>query len=227
MRPYQSVVGENVKRLRDEAAITQEQLAHRMRLAGWNGATVAAIETGKRSVSLGEALLLTSALEPASLSDLLSAPASDRVDVEGVALSGRQLRRLVDGDPPANLLSTEPKKTGGHELDAGLLYEYAVTAEGLGVRETGPTDLARMALDALGDVENRAARSLGVSPFEVVAASYAVWGRTISEERDRRLLKSTGEQRRGQRGHVTRTLLAELGEVLREVPEGRRPGADS
>lgn len=200
-----------------------------MRLVGWNGATVAAIETGKRAVSLGEALLLTSALRPAgrsrspSLADLLSAPMAERVDVDGVIMSGQQLRRLAEGNPPPGILLPDRKRPGAVDVDPDVLREYSAIAKRLGVRRTGKNDIITMALDSIGDVENRAARKLGVSSFEIVAASYALWGRTITEERDDRLKEATGESRRGQRGHITRKLFEELNDVLRASKKRRRP----
>lgn len=85
------------------------------------------------------------------------------------------------------------------------------------------------------EAEVSAAKKLGVTPARLLAASRRLWGRTLSEERDRlvqarepmqRLAegywKGQGrdvetESRRALRGHVTRELVEQLAKALRRA----------
>jgi hypothetical protein len=69
--------------------------------------------------------------------------------------------------------------------------------------------------DAKGEAELKAARALGLAPLKLVHIAHRLWGRTLTAERERRLaerLTSTTSARAAQamRGHITRSLLAEL-----------------
>ncbi len=68
------------------------------------------------------------------------------------------------------------------------------------------------------EIERHAARALSRPPHrrsvtadQVQSAAFQLWGRRMREERDRRL---PGSSTRGERGHVTRRLLAELDGAL-------------
>ena len=69
--------------------------------------------------------------------------------------------------------------------------------------------------EAAREAERHAADRLGISPDELVGLSYALWGRTLSDERDARTAErvepdASARSRTIVRGHVTRELLAEL-----------------
>lgn len=221
-RTYQDVLAENLRGLREEQGLSQPALARRMRGAGWTQATVAAIETRRRAVSLGEALLLQAAFR-VPLARLLRADQAEAIDVEGYGVSGQSLRRLAAGDPPAGTLLTKQARRGaGVTLDAAESRRLIKRAERVGgIDRAHPdspeTQVLNMALDARGDAEQKAARRLGVEPFDVAAASHALWDRTLTEERDQRLGTVTGEgkDQRAIAGHVTRKLQEELGSHLR------------
>lgn len=98
---------------------------------------------------------------------------------------------------------------------------------------------------ALQDAEVKAARKLGVRPEEVVATAVRLWGRTLSEERDRVLAENVKMDRtarecrtgRGQkslpaarnrqavRGHITRALVEQLRVELALATFNARPNA--
>src|SRR5437763_15303760 len=96
---YQRLLGRNVREQRLKLGLRQDDVARQAQALGlhWTQATVAAIETGRRQVSLGEALLVASMLGR-SLVDLLEAPGRVSVDVEGVTLTRSQLLRLASGE---------------------------------------------------------------------------------------------------------------------------------
>jgi hypothetical protein len=73
---------------------------------------------------------------------------------------------------------------------------------------------------AAGDAETRAARRLGREPVEVARAARLLWGRSLADERERRLAEQLGGERvparsmTARRGHITRELIEELRDYL-------------
>lgn len=84
----------------------------------------------------------------------------------------------------------------------GRPVELLDLTEGWGVEVPTPTDE-----DGLDETTDRAARMLGVPREEVLARSLDLWGRSLYAEREARTPPGAGH---GQRGWVTRSLLAEL-----------------
>jgi len=99
---------------------------------------------------------------------------------------------------------------------------------GQAVATNGPPGAAaaERELDGIGDAERHAARRLGVPAEQVARAAVALWGRPLSEERDRRLADPppdlSARRLQALRGHVTRDLMSELQPVLRGRPVVRR-----
>ena len=160
-------LGQRLREHREQAALRQDQVARRARDAGrnWKSATVAAIETGKRELSLDEFFALR------------GFPATDEV-----------LRDLFD------------KAAGWGRAFAKVRSEAAL------------------------DAEIKAARKFEVAPDAIVSASRRLWGRTLTEERDRllQLNSETGQGARARqalRGHITRQL---LGQLAAAVGKGKR-----
>jgi hypothetical protein len=86
------------------------------------------------------------------------------------------------------------------------------------------------------DAESKIARKLGLSPGAVVAASLRLWGRTLTEQRDRAVRDNVSVNRlareywagrdqdippartlQAARGHITRALVAVLREDLKQT----------
>jgi hypothetical protein len=83
------------------------------------------------------------------------------------------------------------------------------------------SELIAVARHTRSEAELRAARTLGVKPTEMSVAAYALWGRSLTEERERRLSEMDEAEAplrnlRGYRGHVTRELLCDLRSYLLE-----------
>ena len=205
--------------LRERAGSRQEDIAMVARRWGfdWTRATVAAVETGRRDVTLGEALalppILSSALGLAvELSDLLPGD-KERVALGGEATASvRQLRRILRGEgskiPMASLVTT----AGGAVVpDDPFWTDPARVAW----RRRVISDLRRQAERAAGDAEAKAAARLGVEVSFVALAARRLWRRGFAEERDRRLAQSAPHQAsaktiRALRGHISRRLIEEL-----------------
>jgi len=214
-------VGRRIRELRDAHGWVQEDVAAIARVFGldWTRATVAAIETGRRNLSAEELLLL-----PVLFGNL-----------RGFAL-------LKDGEPPAS----KPEDLDdffpdGEEVvltpSVSLLPELlrALVSGRYGKDEKERLDSMAATMEGLrgeaGEAEERAALRLGVTVVDIMATGQRLWGRSLTEERDRRVAERGSdiplESRRAIRGRVTRKLIEELGAVLEEEgpPEKESPRA--
>lgn len=216
-RTYRDLIAENLRHLRQERDLRQDALAATARAHGlaWTQQTVAAIEAGRRAVSLGELLLLQSLLElPLGelLPELLMTDEAE-VEVEGVVLSANELGALAAGQAilPAGMLLRVlwPEEFGG-DRQASAAYKRLLGRrfERYGVSEN---EAPQVTMAEHGDAERKAARRLQVEALDIALASWSLWGHSLTEERDRRMQEqdSQGEER-ARRGHVTRQLLDEL-----------------
>lgn len=204
-RSPSAAIGSRLRELRDEHGWKQDDVAVAARRMGldWSQATVAAIETGRRDLTIGELVLLPLTLGVAPLGadgvrlvDLVPA-GSDRVRLgPDATATGDGVRQMLAGD--------------GLDAD-GLDVPALRPPEGLG-------DAFRAAkLDAGQLVEQRAARRLGVSPLRAALMARDRWGHGLTVERDQRVaevLDDGGGDRRAVAGHVTRALIAELRSAL-------------
>jgi hypothetical protein len=95
--PLEGILAANLRHLRGNR--TQDEIAARARRLGlqWTRATIAALETKRRKLSLGEALL-AQAVYCRPLADLLGCRETEVVDVDGVEIGGGTLRALASGE---------------------------------------------------------------------------------------------------------------------------------
>jgi len=218
----EQAIGQEIHRRREAAGVSQSRLAAAARQYGlpWTRATVAAIELGRKRLPLGELATLSLALsealgeegaggQPLKLSDLI--PTDDRLVSAGpgLELPLRTVRRLL-------LPGEEERRLGGAR----------------GSMEPKKVDVDDRAVEAAGDVEQKAAGALRVSPEVLVEAAHRRWGRSLTAQRDDLVslrtqpaeTRSPGWPRRLQaiRGHVTRELLEELRPRLTGTRKKRR-----
>ncbi|MGI0129107.1 MAG: helix-turn-helix transcriptional regulator [Thermoplasmata archaeon] len=217
----QTLLREQIREQRERIGLTKEGLADRARAVGlaWSHHTVWAIESGRRNVTLGEALLLQVFLNT-TLDKLLR---TDRkvVDIDGVPIKGKALAALARPTrTPVNPFAKDVpmQKVLGKKLQSDL--DRIAKKYGL---DFGA--LMKSRAWAAASAEKKAAHSLRVSPVEVSAAAHSLWGRSLTQERDGRLKDLSRHDRPGERldadarsGHVTRALVGELHAQLR----GRR-----
>jgi transcriptional regulator with XRE-family HTH domain len=200
-----AAIGEGLARFRHDRGLRQEDFATSAREIGlkWTRATIAAVETGRRSLTAEEMLLLrqviygASGQAPASVVDLIA----DDVKIvvaEGVAVAPSSLDGLWRGEGADDSAPLSEKPTG---IDAVNV--------------------------AIGDAEQRAALKLGVDPYDLAGKCIELWGHSLSAERDERVAwMLSGEWEGAQpptlqalRGHATRLMLERLREAFGLAPE--------
>lgn len=193
----------------------------------WDAAAVSRIETGKRSLSLDEYLML-----PRVLSLTLGRP----------VVLGELLVPVAEADEEADLLvsTTDHRERLFVNLIAPTAHAWMVaagrsrvTAAALSEEvsadlddDTRRTLLARSPVDGGTTLEGlrELAGNLGVTPYDVLGAAGELWGAvTLEQERERRLLASGEDlsnptRLRTVRGHLTRTLTQELREHFAAHP---------
>lgn len=220
--PISKVIGANLRAWREAAKLEQNAVAFQARGLGldWTSATVGAIETGRREVSLDEFVVLPFIVA--------------RFDYVG----GGRWRRLGGfiGIEP-QIVTVSNASIRGEDL-YNLVSGWAVGGEGRVVpgdalhppaRQPREIKARREAAEAAFDAEMKAARRLGVPQIDIVGAAHRLWGRTLTAERDARVAHDAGsnvDRRTLQalRGHVTRTLVAELRQTLKPERRKRKTG---
>jgi hypothetical protein len=191
------VLATGVKTARTSLGLRQEDAAIRVRQLGlpsWLRGTVAQVEVGARRLTLEELLVLALAYEttPAAL---IVGRDDELVELtENAWITVADLRALWTGQPA-------PVQAPARPIGAA-----AAARERLKAGRAKPAEPT--------EADRRAARRLGMTLEEATAAAMRRWGRTLAEERDRRLSERAGElsprQLQAMRGHITRELLAEL-----------------
>ena len=225
-RTLEEVIGENLRRIREDEGWSQDDLARRARAKGlpWSRSSVAAVEAGTKTLDLSEVLLLRLAVS-GNFDQLLAGKGfvvlgrGARIPLGGVrsllADQDDQVRIKVDIQTPdlANLSSTAEVVAGFQSLKRRV----AKLAPGASAKDLMSAERA-----ASGEAEQKAARKLSVSAVDLAVAAFGLWGRSLTEERDGRVKDwpkppQTPRAVTAVRGHVTRQLLAELEPILKEA----------
>lgn len=211
------VIGGVLRALRDHHGLSQDDVATSARTFGlrWTRATVAAVETGRRAVDLGEYFLLPVVLEHAvgfevDLASLV--PPASRVRLgPGAVASGAALAAAMGG----RLLDALDEVTTPGSTSAATGFREAVKTAHRVWPAARPADMVAAERDSAQLVEARCAARLGISPFEAALAARRLWGRSMTEERNSRLAGGgNAATARAHAGHVTRSLTAELRAAL-------------
>ena len=225
-----------MRRHREKLELSQDELARRCRdSAGltWSRSTLTDVEAGKTPLELAEALVLA---------HILDCPVEELFDGEemwvqvtpGFGGSSSSLRALLRGGEDFWYRNTEfdlfvPRR----------LLRTLTPDERARLRRLAPNlseDLIEETLAApRGEAEQKAARRLGVTPAEVAVVSRALWDRSLTEERERRLsetdeAKAPVRSLRGYRGHITRQLIRDMRSYLLEngtIDSGSMPSIGS
>jgi transcriptional regulator with XRE-family HTH domain len=223
--PLVSVVAENMRHIRTERGLLQEDIAMAARWVGlmWSSITVTQIESGSRQLSLDEVLLLPLILR-CSLKDLLDTPNEDDPIQLGynTILDASTVRQLVAEKGPQLSAEDIPMLPG---LEYPLDTKITSAIEDARLEETLLSYLL-VREGARGEAERKAAQTMKISAALITAYALCLWGRSITEERDGRAVEHIikGKELRAVRGHITRTLLREItSEHLLRVAEPHQP----
>lgn len=199
------VVGQNLRRLRRAAGLSQKEMARRVRAGGlwWGQPQVCAFENGSREgMDVAALAVLACALDvPAAA--LLEGDGQVAV-AEDAVWTRSAIRAALAGAP-----ISEPIALSGRSR--------FVAAGGVVVANPHQADF------------DLAAR-LRVPADDVIAASRKLWGHSLQEERERLLAEQepqTMAQRKARRGHITRRLAREIEIVLPLEGGGSRPCAST
>jgi transcriptional regulator with XRE-family HTH domain len=210
--PLQAVLARNAKEARKARGWSQDHVASRAVRLGlpWSRSTVADAEAQRRAFSVDELVLLPLVLE-VEMSQLLGVGPLGAKDPDSLLLVGfaetpvKTLLRVLSN--MASLVAAEdlprPRFDPGVQEAAEDAYSFAWSE--LNAYNADPTHPARR------EAERHLARKLNEHPVVVSHISKKLWGRHLSEERDRRVSAATGKgDMRTRRGHITRELHREL-----------------
>lgn len=231
----QSVITDNMRRIRRERGVLQEDVAMAARWVGvmWSSTTVAQIESGTRQLSLDEFLLLPLILR-CKISDLI-AVADENQPVKlgfNTILDPEAVAELVSPKGP-QLRDDQIPMLPGLEEKLDKKIRDAIEFSGL-----EPTLLSYLKVreGARGEAERKAAQAMKRPAVEITALAIRLWSRSLTEERDARAEEQTsaGKEMRAVRGHITRALLQEIenehwdrlvviGDKLSDTPVKLRP----
>lgn len=257
--PLASSIGARLRALREQHGALQDEVAASARqwgLSSWTRATVAAIETGRRQLSIEEFLLVPYVLRWSCL----------RTATEGVAPKEevkKMVPELADLFPDDGWITLTPETSILPEAIRAILSSHAWDVLDVMIdtpksrQERALIAEARVALpryeaenkaiwqaiwpeakipvvqqfyiqrDALRDAEQKAAHKLGVPALAVSIAAYKRWGRSLTEERDRRvgeqvISETAPRTLQAIRGHVTRVLLTEIASFVSKLRKRSR-----
>jgi len=211
-----TLLGQRLRALREGGGKRQEDLAAAARGPGlsWSRATVAAIETGRRRLSVDELLLLPVALnrlavgrtgEASAAGGLLVADLLPERGDQWVALTPRtsvrvrSLRALLGAaaEPMSDQDFDIPHRRHTRMAQAALAesirrwttdtYTTWRRIMGRPLVTSDLTTLNQALEDAAGAVEQQAARGLRVPALAIALAARKMWNCSLTEQRDRRL----------------------------------------
>jgi hypothetical protein len=212
-------IAKRLRTIREKHGWLQDDLAMRARNQGldWSQATVAAIERGSRELSIGEYLMLKAVLWPSRR--------------DGETFLPIEYQDLTDFTQE-NFADEPIRLAPGLVLKANSIRSFHSHKKPNPIRVLDREKvIARVEESALA--ERKAAQKLNVSPREIAEAADTIWkGRSLTQERDRRLREEVGKEeievdperkkkrKQALRGWITRVLLVELREELKNQKKG-------
>ncbi len=200
-----AVVGQNVRRIREERLITQGELEALWKAHGlnWARSKISALESGHRpQISAAELLVMAVSLQ-VTVPGLLAIEGSIRLEPYDVDLEANQVMQLLAGDQS----QSKPDPSWAEQ------QSVVVRMSQVGTR-SGESEAATARWAELFNMEPR---------LFIVFTRKVFDGRTLTEERDRQLENLgdvTFQRRTALRGHVTRRLLGQLEQFLEDHGAG-------
>jgi hypothetical protein len=204
------VIGERMRQAREATNLPQEHIASTARRRyglRWTRATVAAIESGKREITLGEFIMLPMIMSFShchfpgednkffELQDLIPSdgwlPISPETSVHAEFVSAVLRGKAGDDTFPGLLNTPELRKVRAllpkiQERMRERAEEYDRLKK-LWPEVVKKPDLMRIDDEVFKDAVKKVALKLRISPLAVAFASHALWGKGFEEERDSRV----------------------------------------
>lgn len=213
-RKLSEVIGANARSIREAAGATLDDVAVAGRALGlkWVSSRVSNLEHGRSAMTIETLIGLAEALgrvagNPIYLSDLVRGDAPiviGSIEVPGADVGEWFGHKRVDIESRVAL----PTPSESWIFPLWDLVDEGPAGRALNEREPGSAVIRfrDVSLEA-GQAEARAADALGISGMELAAHSVAIWGHSLSSERDLRSVPGDSAQRKGR---ITRELLDEL-----------------
>lgn len=231
------LVGERIREMREISQVRQEDIAATARKhygLAWTRATIAALESGKRSLSVEELVLLplivsfshcrlpdneNSFIElqdliPSSGWVAISRETNVQADIIKEVLAGevgKSVPGYIDSPYTRRIQEALPKWT---EKMTAFAKKYDETQARWPNTKVPWRDFDN---EITSDVVKKMATKLRTTPLEIVFASHSLWNRSLAQERDSRLSETDNTRTiQALRGHVTRSLTKDLKQVFSE-----------
>jgi transcriptional regulator with XRE-family HTH domain len=226
------LLGDHLRLIREERNLSHDEVARQARAVGlpWSRATVLAFESGQRkSVALEELILLSYAfgVEPA---DWFVGKGWAKLTPDARATLA-VIRTMLAGSPTDQWTRISKRMWDLPEFKhapgiVGAQFEKLNQRLKRAKQTLGPdapTEAAIKAVEAAaGQAEVKAAHKLRVDPLDVSLTAFKLWGRSLTQERDRRISEAirsvSFRSFQATRGHITRVLLKELAPKLEKGP---------
>ena len=226
------LLGEHLRQIRREQKLSEDEVARGAKDVGlpWTWATGDALEKGgRKSVTVEELLLLSYAfgVEPA---DWFVGKGWAHLTSEARASLG-VIRTMLAGSPTEQWTRIDERVWDLPQFNEapgilGVQFERLNQRLRRAKQILGPdtsTETAIKAVEAAsGKAEVNAAYKMRVEPLDISLAAFRMWGRSLTQERDRRVSEAirsvTLRSLQTTKGRVTRMLLKELGPLLDQLP---------
>ncbi|SMX65469.1 hypothetical protein BSP109_00208 [Brevibacterium sp. Mu109] len=211
-RPLADVLGENLKTVRKQHALTLDEVAKETRSYGakWTAQRIAGMEAGKVSVTVPTVCTLAWALSAITDNDVHPADllrSDSPVEVNGdFAVGGNTIAETLEGNVGELRIkdAADPDRTIRDVVDAA---GETASAWGPGVTVGDIRSLQ----SRIGLADRRAADRLGIDVHTLSGEAFRRWAMLLSEAVDEQAGPGASPQRKG---HITRKLEAELREAL-------------
>lgn len=211
--PLGAVLGRAARALRGERPIDTVLPALRDAGLNWTSGNVAHLEAGRVSPTVPTLFALASAFgavtgQPLTIADLLAGDGAVQIGETTVPL--RVLRSALDG---------KPVKPAPQARISDIMAAFDAEMKTWPPRLRGlKAGRLRRATHTFTDADARIARKLGMTRWRAIAEMGALWGHSLTAERDRIAGPQANAQRRGR---ISRQLQAELWSVIeREDSDG-------
>jgi transcriptional regulator with XRE-family HTH domain len=221
-RTISEVVGSNVRRLRESKRWTQAEMADYLRVGGLPlvRSVIVSLEAGRRSIDIGEMIILATTLDVAVV-DLIEGTGPVRLTASATADLGT-VSQLLRGKARPDSVSIDTSTDSA--LQSLAIWSKAETRR---VERNWPgakpAEIVRAERSADDPAEQKAARKLGVRPFDVSMAAFRLWGESLTAHRnalvdDRSTDATPTRSIQAIRGRVTRDLLEQIRPL---IPKGK------